>query len=101
MRLARLACLVVIAIAPLHVRAQSGSALSPDLQKYVRVQAPRIVLTHVRVIDGTGAAAVEDQNIVIEGGKIYSIQPGADVAPTNGATVIDLRGSSLRRMRSA
>jgi imidazolonepropionase-like amidohydrolase len=95
MRLARLACLVVIAIAPLHVRAQSGSALSPDLQKYVRVQAPRIVLTHVRVIDGTGAAAVEDQNIVIEGGKIYSIQPGADVAPTNGATVIDLRGSSV------
>src|SRR5882672_5459399 len=44
--------------------------LSKTVKEYVRVQSPRVVLTHVRVIDGTGAAAAEDQNVVIEAGKI-------------------------------
>ena len=30
--------------------------LAKELQQYVRVPAGRIALTHVRVIDGTGAA---------------------------------------------
>lgn len=75
--------------------AQSSPPLSPDLQKYVRVQGPRIVLTHVRVIDGTGSPAVEDQNIVIEGGKIAAVRPGADVANAKGMTVLNLRGSTI------
>jgi hypothetical protein len=29
----------------------------------------------VRVIDGTGKAAVDDQNVVIEGGKIVMVRP--------------------------
>ena len=31
--------------------------LSPAVAKYVKVNAPAILLTHVRVIDGTGAPA--------------------------------------------
>ncbi|MFZ0792568.1 MAG: amidohydrolase, partial [Candidatus Korobacteraceae bacterium] len=54
--------------------------LSKTVKEFVRVQAPRVVLTHVRIIDGTGAPAVEDQNVVIESGKITAVQPGADVA---------------------
>lgn len=69
--------------------------LSKSVQPFVRVQAPKIVLTHVRVIDGTGAPAVEDRNIVIEAGKITAIEPGADVAKADGATVLDLRGHSV------
>ena len=69
--------------------------LSKSVQPFVRVQAPKVVLTHVRVIDGTGAPAVDDQNIVIEAGRITAIQPGADVAKTDGATVLDLRGYSV------
>src|SRR5262249_57390812 len=54
-----------------------------------------IVLTHVRVIDGTGASVVEDQNVTIEGGKISAIDKGADVNAADGVTVIDLRGYSV------
>src|SRR5882724_9081327 len=71
------------------------SSLAPTVQKYVRVTAPKIVLQHVRVIDGTGAAAVEDRNVVIEGGKISSIEKGADVSAATGTTVLDLRGYSV------
>ena len=69
--------------------------LSKEVVKYVRVRAPKIVLTHVRVIDGTGHDAVEDQNVVIEGGKITAIQPGADVTSAKETTVLDLHGYSV------
>lgn len=72
--------------------AQSAPKLSELTQKYVRVNSPRVVLEHVRVIDGTGKSAVEDQNIVIEAGRIAAVQPGADVAESGGLTVLDLRG---------
>ena len=34
--------------------------------------------THVRVVDGTGKAPLEDQTIVIENGKIASVAPGGE-----------------------
>jgi imidazolonepropionase-like amidohydrolase len=69
--------------------------LSKSVKQVVRVDAAKVVLTHVRVIDGTGAAAVEDQNVVIEDGKISVIQKGVDVAAAAGATVLDLHGYTL------
>jgi imidazolonepropionase-like amidohydrolase len=74
-----------------YLGAQQPSALSPLTQKYVRVSMPRVVLTHVRVIDGTGKPAVDDQNVVIEAGKIVAVRPGKDVSPEKGVTVLDLR----------
>jgi hypothetical protein len=70
-------------------------ALAPGVQKYVRVNSARVILTHVRVIDGTGKPAVEDQNVTIEGGKISAIQAGADIPSASGTTVLDLRGYSV------
>lgn len=78
----------------LLVQAQKP-ALSPAVQKYVRVNADKIVLEHVRVIDGTGKAAVEDQNITIEGGKISAVNSGAELSAASGATVLNLRGYSV------
>jgi len=75
----------------LAVQAQTAPSLSKEVQKYIRVQAPKIVLTHVRVIDGTGHAPVDDQNVVIEDGKIAAIQAGADVASSKDLSVLDLR----------
>ena len=69
--------------------------LSKSVKQVVRVDAAKVVLTHVRVIDGTGATAVEDQNVVIEDGKISAIQKGVDVAAAAGATVLDLRGYTV------
>jgi imidazolonepropionase-like amidohydrolase len=75
--------------------AAQTAELSKSVKQVVRVDAARVVLTHVRVIDGTGATAAEDQNVVIEGGKISVIQKGVDVATSAGATVLDLRGYTV------
>src|SRR5579864_6843040 len=69
--------------------------LSPGVKAFVRVQASKIVLTHVRVIDGTGATPVDDQNITIEDGKIASIDRGAEINSSNTVTVLDLHGYSV------
>ena len=81
----------VLATSLVAQQVQLGKAVQP----YVKVSAPRVVLTHVRVIDGTGKAPAEDQNIVIENGKIAAVQPGADVAQLTGMTVLNLRGATV------
>jgi imidazolonepropionase-like amidohydrolase len=66
-----------------------------DRQQFIRVEAPVVALTHVRVIDGTGAAPLQDQTIVISDGKIQSIAPtdSAKVPPT--AQILDLKGYTV------
>jgi imidazolonepropionase-like amidohydrolase len=95
MRLASLLTAVAFALSLSTASGQTPASLSKDVQKYVRVQSPRIILMHVRVIDGTGTPAVEDQNVIIEGGKISAIEKGADTASAAGTTVLDLRGYSV------
>ena len=90
-----LVLLVLSVWSAVALNAQPPVTLSPLTQKYIRVNSPRVVLAHVRVIDGTGKAAVDDQNVVIEGGKIVAVQLGADVASSNGVTVLDLRGYTV------
>ena len=62
--------------------AAQNPELSIEVKRYVKVEAPNVVLTHVRMIDGTGAVAVEDQNVV-------------NVPVSTGVTVQDLRGYSV------
>ena len=66
-----------------------------DRQQFIRVEAPVIALTHVRVIDGTGAAPLEDQTIVISSGKIQSIAPSTNATVPTGAQVLDLKGYTV------
>ena len=68
--------------------------LSADLRQYVRVPAGRIALTHVRVIDGTGAAPAEDRTVLIDGRRIAAIQPASDPLPA-GYRALDLGGASV------
>jgi imidazolonepropionase-like amidohydrolase len=72
--------------------AQAPGALKP----YVSEDSPALVLMHVRVIDGTGAAPVEDQRIDIEGGKISRVQSAKlkNAFPPN-AKVLDLSGKTV------
>jgi imidazolonepropionase-like amidohydrolase len=70
-------------------------AQTSDRQQFIRVEAPLIALTHVRVIDGTGAAARDDQTILISGGKIQLIGPtGATTYPADART-LDLSGYTV------
>src|SRR3954451_11104246 len=65
------------------------------LRPYIKVDAPVIALTHARVIDGTGAAAKDNQTIVIRGGNVAELGDAAKVKTPEGATVVDLTGQSL------
>jgi imidazolonepropionase-like amidohydrolase len=67
----------------------------PDRQQFIRVEAPIVALTHVRVIDGTGAAPLEDQTIIISDSKIQSITPGTTATVPPAAQIIDLRGFTV------
>ena len=49
-----------------------------------------VALTHVRLIDGTGAPPVDDATIVIADGKIAEVLPGCKAPPL--AELRDLRG---------
>jgi imidazolonepropionase-like amidohydrolase len=87
--------LLASALVLLSMSLAAQTKLSPTVEKFVRVNTPRVIITHVRVIDGTGRPAIDDQNIVIENGKITAIQAGADAPAATGATVLDLRGYSV------
>ncbi len=65
------------------------------MRPFVREDAPVIVLAHVRVIDGTGAPALEDQRVVIEGGKIRAVGPADRTQVPEGARLLDLRGATV------
>jgi cytosine/adenosine deaminase-related metal-dependent hydrolase len=66
-----------------------------DTTEFVSVNAPVFVLNHVRVIDGTGAAATEDRAVVIANGKIQSIGPAASVQIPQGAQTMDRTGYAV------
>jgi imidazolonepropionase-like amidohydrolase len=72
-----------------------SAQISPQVREFVKVNAPVVALTHVRVIDGTGAAAREDQTVVINKGKIESVGDAASASVPKGAQVIDLHGDSV------
>jgi imidazolonepropionase-like amidohydrolase len=68
---------------------------SSDVMAFVTVDTPVFVLNHVRVIDGTGAAAKEDQAVVIANGKIQSIGPAASGEIPQNAQELDRSGYTV------
>ena len=85
----KLALLLILSIA------STTFAQTPERQQFIRTEAPVIALTHVRVIDGTGAPAKEDQTIVISDGKIQSVEPSATAKPPANAQTLDLNGYTV------
>lgn len=55
---------VLAVVVGLTAQAQVPAALRP----FVKIDAPVVALEHIRVIDGTGAPAREDQIVVVGGG---------------------------------
>lgn len=81
--------------AALLAAAALAAAQSPAVRPFISVSAPVVALTHVRVLDGTGAPAVEDQTLIIAHGKIAALGPAAAVAIPSGAKVLDLSGDTV------
>ena len=70
-------------------------ALSPNVAQYVSVDAAVVALTHVRVIDGTGAAPRDDQTLILRGGNISEVGDAASVHVPSDARVLDLTGRTV------
>ncbi len=66
------------------------------VSRYIKVpHAPVIVLEHVRVIDGTGAAPMENAFVTIEDGKIGYVGQQPPTLAHSPATHLDLTGDTL------
>lgn len=93
MRARHLAVTLLVLMAPLH--GQQPSPLPRALTPFVSVNAPMVALTHVRVIDGTGAPARTDQTVIIDGARIGSTGPFASTTIPAGARVLDLTNHTV------
>src|SRR5262245_9697403 len=63
---------------------------------YAQTPAPGVIaFTGARVIDGTGAAPIEQATIVVTNGRITAIGPSATVMPPAGATVVNVAGKTI------
>ncbi len=87
----RLLCVLLTITAFLVSQAQTA----PDVAPFISTSASQFALVHVRVIDGTGAPALNDQTIVIAGGKVQSIQPAASARIPAGMQQQDCTGYSV------
>src|SRR5271170_2126841 len=92
MRLSRFSILAAALLLSRMSPAQTPAGLKP----YIKEDSPVLVLDHVRVIDGTGAAPLEDQRIDIEAGKITRVQSAKlrNAYPPN-AKILDLTGRTV------
>lgn len=64
----------------------------PPRNPFIKYDDAAIALMHVRVIDGTGTAAKDDQVIVIRGGKIESISAASGFKAPESMKQLDLTG---------
>jgi enamidase len=81
-----IACTAILDAQPQNPGAAAG---------FVKIQAPIVVLAHVRVIDGTGAPSRANQTVIIRDGMIAASGGAADVTLPAGALTLDLTGYSI------
>ena len=75
--------------------AQRPDSFAAGVREYITVDTSLVALTHVLLVDGTGAAPKSDQTIVIRAGKIAAVGPAASVQVPAGARIMDMKGSTV------
>ena len=80
----RVVCALIGSCLSAAVLAQAPQ-FSNAVRGFIKVDAPVVALTNVRVIDGTGAPPRENQTIVISDGNIAAIGDGAQREATGRA----------------
>ena len=73
----------------------AAQTLSPEVRPFVKIEPGVIALTHIRIIDGTGAAASEDQTIILNKTKIATVGAASTVSLPKDAQVLDLHGYTV------
>jgi imidazolonepropionase-like amidohydrolase len=92
MKILRTALLAALAAVPIVAQ---RPAVTPAVRPFVSVDAPVVALTHVRVVDGTGAPARADQTVILRDGRIEAVGPRASTRVPRGARVVELRGHTV------
>jgi enamidase len=77
------------------VLVSAQTPFSDAVRAFIKVDAPVVALTNVRVIDGTGAPARANQTIIIRNGNIEAVGNTASLTAPAGATTLDLAGRSV------
>src|SRR5215813_6188898 len=77
------------------IEAALSQSYSPEVRQYLKTDAPVLALTHVRIIDGTGAAARENQTIIINRGRIESVGDLGTTSIPDAAQKVDLEGRTV------
>src|SRR5688572_23324057 len=89
----------LIALACSAVISAPAAAQRPMLttwgRSFLAVDTPLVALTHVTLIDGTGAPARHDQTVVLRDGRIESVGPSSALVIPAPAKVIDLTGHTV------
>jgi hypothetical protein len=86
---------LVSALLFISVAAVAQNAPPNDATPFISVPAPVVVLNHVRVIDGAGSPAKENQTILISGGKIAAIGDFGTLALPGQAQQLDRTGYTV------
>jgi imidazolonepropionase-like amidohydrolase len=79
---------------PLFALVQLLGAQSP-LQPFIAFGDSVVALTHVRLIDGTGAPARSDQTVIVDRGNISAVGSTASTPVPAGARTLDLSGHTV------
>jgi imidazolonepropionase-like amidohydrolase len=66
-----------------------------NFDEFVAIPHGTVALTNAKVIDGTGAPAVMNQTILIEGDRITAVGPAGSVRVPADANVVDLSGKTV------
>src|SRR5437899_9781588 len=74
---------------------QRPDSFAAGVREYIAVDTSVVALTHVLLVDGTGAAPKSDQTVVIRAGRIATVGPAASVPIPAGARVMDMSGSTV------
>lgn len=69
--------------------------LSPETEKFVSINEDVLAFTNVRIVDGTGADAVEGQTVIVRDGRIAEIGASTKVKIPGEAKVLDYEGKTL------
>jgi imidazolonepropionase-like amidohydrolase len=92
---AALATLAGFSIVEMRGKQRLRTIAERDPSNYVKQRSATVVLDHVRVIDGTGAASRDEQSIVIQAGKIAYVGPRVGQPNFPESEVLDLSGRSV------
>jgi imidazolonepropionase-like amidohydrolase len=79
----------------LALAAQRPDSFAANVREYITVDTAALALTHVLLVDGTGAAPKTDQTIIIRGGKISAVGPAGAVQVPAGIRTMDMNGSTV------